>query len=274
MIEAPEIIEVKSIRKETSEHYTITFVWEKAKHAKPGQFFMVWLPRQDEKPISVSKVGANECQITVQAKGIWSNKLCENADCEKIGLRGPYGNGFSTKGIKKCIIVAGGCGAAPLRPLVEKVISEGIQTSLILGARTSNSVLFKKEFKEKLGDKLFITTDDGSEGEKGFVTTVLERLLAKKKPNCVYCCGPEVMMKAIFDICEKNKVQAQMSLERYMKCGYGICGQCAMDDLLVCKDGPVFFSEQLRKSKEFGKIARLRSGKEVTLKEYADWRQQ
>jgi dihydroorotate dehydrogenase electron transfer subunit len=63
-----------------------------------------------------------------------------------------------------------------------------------------------------------------------------------------------------------------MSLERYMKCGYGICGQCALDDLLVCRDGPVFSSEQLRKSKEFGKIARIRSGKEVTIKEYAAYK--
>ena len=83
-----------------------------------------------------------------------------------------------------------------------------------------------------------------------------------------FVCGPEIMMKCVFDICEEHKIPCQLSLERYMSCGFGVCGKCAIDDMCVCKDGPVFNSEQLRKLTEFGKFARLKSGKLVKLKEY------
>ncbi|MDD5148792.1 MAG: dihydroorotate dehydrogenase electron transfer subunit, partial [Candidatus ainarchaeum sp.] len=121
---------------------------------------------------------------------------------------------------------------------------------------------------------LYITTDDGSEGEKGFTTGVLERLLQKEKFCSVFACGPEIMLSRVFEICEKNKINCQLNLERFMRCGgMGICGQCAINEWLVCRDGPVFRNEQLRKMLEFGKFARLKSTKKVSLQEYAQWRQ-
>jgi dihydroorotate dehydrogenase electron transfer subunit len=80
------------------------------------------------------------------------------------------------------------------------------------------------------------------------------------------------MIKAVFGICERRKVECQASLERYMRCGFGICGACVCGDQLVCKDGPVFKSEQIRKMKDFGKYAKLKSGKKAELKEYFEWR--
>ena len=80
------------------------------------------------------------------------------------------------------------------------------------------------------------------------------------------------MIKKIFDICEKNKIELQASLERFCKCGIGICGSCVINDQLVCKDGPVFNSKQIRKLTELGKFARLKSGKKVPIKEYYDYR--
>ena len=80
------------------------------------------------------------------------------------------------------------------------------------------------------------------------------------------------MMKKIFDICEKNDIECQASLERFMFCGFGICGSCVCDDMLVCKDGPVFNSKQLKQMKDFGRYAKLKSGKKVTLKKYYNWR--
>jgi dihydroorotate dehydrogenase electron transfer subunit len=273
MSEKIEMIEIKRVEKETSEHYVFYFDFEKARLAKPGQFLMVWLPRIDEKPISLSKISSTEQAITIQAKGKWSKVITQLKEGDRIGLRGPYGKGFDLNEVKNAIIVAGGCGSAPLQPLVEEALSKGITTKVILGAQTADKLLFKKNLAQILGQQLFITTDDGSEGEKGFVTTILDKLLAEEKPDGVFCCGPEVMMKAVFDICEKSKVDSQCSLERYMKCGFGLCGQCMMDDLRVCKEGPVFNSDVLRESKEFGKSARLKTGKKVSLKEYSDWRQ-
>jgi len=272
MTEKPQAVELKRVQKETGEHNTYYFELPKAAEAVPGQFLMVWIPGVDEKPISLSGIG-KESAITVQCKGKWSQKICDIGTGKKLWVRGPYGNGFSIEEIKKAIIVAGGCGSAPLRPLVEQCLEKGIETSVVLGAQTAEKLLFKKEYTEKLGSNLYITTDDGSEGKKGFTTDALRELVEADKPNMVFSCGPEPMMKAVFDLCEKLGVKCQLSLERFMRCGIGICGQCALDDLMVCKDGPVFNEEQLRASKEFGKIARLKSGKEVSLKEYADWRQ-
>ena len=272
MPELPQIVEIRRTQKETGQHQTYYFEFDKAKDAKPGQFLMVWIPGVDEKPISLSSIG-KEVAITVQCKGLWSEKLCGIGKGLKVGVRGPYGNGSSTEGVKKAIIVAGGCGPAPIRPLVEKCLTEGIDTRVVVGAQTAEILLFRKELEDKLGDNLYITTDDGSAGKKGFTTDALKELIGEDKPDVVFSCGPEVMMKAIFDLCEKEKVECQLSLERYMRCGFGICGQCVMDDLMVCKDGPVFNSEQLRNSKEFGKVARLKSGREVDLKEFANWRQ-
>ena len=98
---------------------------------------------------------------------------------------------------------------------------------------------------KKLGTDLYITTDDGSKGVKGYATDVFEELMKNEKFDLVYGCGPEIMLKKIFEISGRNKTNCELSLERYMKCGFGVCGQCAIDDKLVCMDGTVFNSAKL-----------------------------
>ena len=92
--------------------------------------------------------------------------------------------------------------------------------------------------------------------------------LKEGKIKIVYNCGPEVMMKKVLELCNKYNVQCEGSVERYMKCAFGICGACAIDDKFVCYDGPIFNKKQLNELKEFGKFARLKIGKKVTIKEY------
>jgi dihydroorotate dehydrogenase electron transfer subunit len=159
--------------------------------------------------------------------------------------------------------VAGGCGIAPLAPLIERLKNPFV----IQGARSKDRIIFERRFASAK-----ISTDDGSAGAKGFVTEVLERALAKTKFSIVYACGPEIMMTKVFEICERHGIECEASLERYMKCGFGVCGQCEADGLRVCKDGPVFSSENLRKIKDFGSFARLKTGKKVAINEYANWR--
>jgi dihydroorotate dehydrogenase electron transfer subunit len=221
---------------------------------------MVWIPGLDEKPFSLSYAG-DEPAITVEEKGKFTKSLFEMKEGDYIGLRGPYGKGFEIKG--NACVVAGGCGLAPVSVLIERLKDPLV----IFGARRKDRLIFKNRFP-----KAKVTTDDGSFGAKGFTTDVLEEALKGKKFGTVYTCGPEIMIKKVFEICERHGIECQASLERYMKCGFGVCGQCEINGLRVCKDGPVFSSEKLRGMKDFGREARLKSGKKVPVSEYARWR--
>ena len=248
-----------------------TFVLDLDLQAKPGQFVMAWIPGTDEKPFTLTAIG-KETAITVQEKGKFTQALFALKEGTQIGIRGPYGKPFDFENVKSACIVAGGCGAAPVLLLAEELAKKNVSLKIILGARTGNECLFQNKLKDS--GELFVTTDDGSLGEKGFTTQVLEKLLEKEKFDGVFSCGPEIMMSKVFEVCEEHKVECQLNLERFMKCaGMGICGQCAINEYRVCKDGPVFKSTELRKMQEFGKSARLKSAKKVSLQEYAQWRQ-
>ena len=266
MLDYPVGVAIKEIINENAN--VKTFVLDAQLDARPGQFIMAWVPRIDEKPFSLSRISGN-IAITVQRKGKTTEKMHEMRAGEILGIRGPYGNGFDVSKAKSACIVAGGIGVAPLIPLAEALQNP----KFILGARTKNDLLFEERLKKC--SELYITTDDGSAGKKGFNTQALERLLNEgKKFDSVFCCGPEPMMKRVFEICENHKIPLQASLERFMKCGgLGICGQCSVNGIRVCADGPVFGNEMLKKMLEFGNLARLKTGRKVPLKEYAEWRQ-
>ena len=169
---------------------------------------------------------------------------------EKIGIRGPYGTSFSIRG-RKIILIGGGYGIAPLLFLAKRAIAKGVQTSAIIGGRKKADIIMKKEF-EKAGCNVNISTDDGSEGKKGTATDLLSEMLEKEKFDAIYSCGPEKMMKKIAKIAKKKKIACELSVERIMKCGIGICGHCSCGGLLVCKNGTVFSSEQLEGNEDFG----------------------
>ncbi|MFA4855594.1 MAG: dihydroorotate dehydrogenase electron transfer subunit [archaeon] len=262
------MVPIKIIEQETPS--IKTFYLDCSMNALPGQFAMIWIPGCDEKPFTLTAAG-KECAVTVQRKGKFTEKIFALRQGDKIGIRGPYGNGFEIKGVKHACIVAGGCGAAPILLLAQELQKNKIKTTIINGAKTGKECLFGKKLA-KTTNEFYITTDDGSLGEKGFATEALERLLAKEKFDCVFSCGPEGMMKKVFAACEKAGVECQLNLERFMRCAFGVCGACAMGKWLVCRDGPVFTGKQLRKIPQFGESAMLKSGKNVSLKEFADWR--
>ncbi len=254
-METPEVLEIKSVVNE-SKNVKIFFFDKKIK-ADPGQFLMVWIPRLDEKPFAVAY--ENPLGITVDKIGPFTEELFKMKKGDRIGIRGPYGNGFKLKGKNVCL-VSGGCGVIPLALLAEKF--KKVKITAIVGACTKNDLIFVNRLKKRCS-KVIVTTDDGSFGEKKLPTDVLKDLLKKEKFGCVYTCGPEIMMKKVFEICEKNKIECQASLERYIKCGFGLCGQCCIDDIRVCKEGPVLNSKQLKKLTEFGVFERDKSGKKV-----------
>ncbi len=227
-----------------------TFYFDTSFELIPGQFVMVWIRGVDEVPMALSYENA----ITVQKVGAATSALFELGECDFLGIRGPFGNGFDIKK-GRLLLIAGGVGAAPLAPLAEKASSSEIEVTTLLGAKTKDELLFRKRF-EAAGD-VRIATDDGSEGTHGFVTELLE---AQESYNQIYCCGPEPMMKKVLDKVAHSK--AQFSLHRYIKCGLGICGACCIDGLRVCKDGPVFSGEVLKRT-EFGVYRRNECGERV-----------
>ncbi len=256
----PVTVEIADVIREGPN--TKTLLLGTATNAKPGQFFMLWIPDIDEKPFTASFVG-KRLGITFQRRGEFTHALFEMRKGMLVGIRGPYGNGFSFSGKEKACVVGGGTGIAGIATLAEALEKPDI----ILGVRTKEDLFFHERLK-KAGN-LYITTQEGGAGEKGLATDVLERLLKENEYEKVFACGPEMMEVKVAELCQKYGVEVQASLERFMVCGFGICGQCVCGSMLVCKDGPVFTGEQLEKMKEFGKSARTQSGRLVSLKEYA-----
>ncbi len=226
---------IKKIIKEN--HLTKTFVLNIKVKAQPGQFIMVWLPRLAEKPFSLTD--SNPLTFTVRKLGKFTNYLNSKTKAgETIYYRGPFGKGTFKNTQGKKIFVSGGCGCGPLY-FFSKTLKSKKTTQIILGAQNKKELLFVNRFK-KLGFKTKVCTDDGSQGFKGFTTDLLEKILQKEKISCVYACGPMPMLRKIHKLCKTYKIKYQLSLETLMKCGFGVCGSCAIGNKLVCEDGPVF----------------------------------
>jgi dihydroorotate dehydrogenase electron transfer subunit len=267
MSDMPVSNKVSKVVKENEEVITI-FLEENVPGAIPGQFVMVWLPEVDEKPLALSYLNG-EAGMTVQRKGKFSEEIFKLRKGDYVGVRGPYGNGFDVDICKKPCILAGGIGIAPLAPLAEKLAKK--KPVVIMGAASKGKLIFRDRM-EKVG-RVEYTTDDGSCGKKCFASDVLEGVIERDRVDVVYGCGPELMLKKVYEVCRRKKVECQLSLERYMHCGFGVCGSCAIDSFRVCADGPVFSSKELSKMSEFGKFARLKYGKMVSLNEYYNWRE-
>ena len=256
MTELPRACRVLSVE---SEGEGVSSLWLEGRiEYAPGQFVMVWLSREGEKPYAVSYREEDRFAITVKQRGPVSALLARIEPGARIGVRGPYGRGFDLR--EKGCIVAGSVGIATVAAIKDMYPA----MPLLIGARTAAELMYAERF----GD-MRIFTDDGSAGTKGFPTDALPELLDGGDIEVVYTCGPEVMMAAVFRICEERNLECQASLERYMKCGFGICGQCACDGLLVCRDGPVFSSGVLRKLSDFGRTALRKDGRRVSIGEYA-----
>lgn len=261
----PVALKIKKIVQETE---TIrTFIFDYKLGAKPGQFVMMWIVGVDEKPFSVSFDNGKELWLTVAKVGLATEKLFELKEGDKVGIRGPFGTSYEFEKGDNLALVAGGYGAAPMYFVAREAIAKGCKVDFFIGARNKDLLLFAKKVTGLKNVNLHFSTNDGSAGFKGFVTEVLEKILKEKKGkiNKVFTCGPELMMKAVGEISQKYKAKCFMSVEKYMKCGLGVCGQCAIDDTgeLVCKKGPVMPYDYVKKLPEFGKYHRDSVGKKV-----------
>ena len=265
----PTLHKIEAIKTETGEVKTFIFHSpEIARESEPGQFIMVWSPGIDEIPISIADASPEgELVVAIADVGDCSHSLHQKHIGDLVGLRGPYGRGFTIKGERLCL-VAGGYGAAPLRFAAKRADEIDAQVLLLEGAETRAELLYITEF-ERTGCEIKIATEDGSAGYNGRITELLEEMLASgEKFEQVLACGPELMLERVFRITSEARIPTQVSVERIVKCGCGVCGSCDLGGYRICKDGPIFDAETLLGT-EFGRWKRANSGKRIAIASYA-----
>jgi dihydroorotate dehydrogenase electron transfer subunit len=229
-----------------------------AANALPGQFINIKCGGIDallRRPISICDVNKanNTFDIVFQIKGNGTEKLCHKCAGD-VDIMAPLGNPFLIDDkYKNICVVGGGIGTFPLLYLLKS--SKADNKTALLGFRTKAAVVLENQFRAA-AQNVEIATDDGTYGNKAFVTDLLEQRIIKdsmlgQKPDIVYTCGPTPMMRKVAAIAEKNNIACQVSMEQRMGCGIGACLVCACktkqgeDDWgfsHVCKDGPVFWS--------------------------------
>ncbi|MCL2528113.1 MAG: tRNA-dihydrouridine synthase [Defluviitaleaceae bacterium] len=235
-----------------------TLVFDGQLEAEPGQFVFAWLPGIGEKPFGVA--ACSPFTLGVRRVGKVSGALCDLEPGAEVMIRGPFGKAFPAS--DNAVIIAGGCGAVPLRLFAESCDNP----TTLLGARTLGDVLFADDFKG-FGET-FIATDDGTSGFKG---NVVELLKAKLESGCFFkdadffICGPEPMMAAAAKLLatHTSDTKIYLGLERYVSCGVGLCGKCALDGYRTCIDGPVMRLDQLGFDGDFGNWHRTKAGTKI-----------
>lgn len=260
----PQVKKIKTIIEETPTIKTFIFDWDMEEVPNPGQFLMVW-NFNDEKPMSISLINEESMEIGISIKNVghFTNEIHNLKIGDYLGLRGPYGNPFTIPNDKNVLAIGGGVGMAPVNSFVNLAIEKN-NIDVVSAAVNKDELLFKDNLNE-IGANVYDATDDGSSGYKGFATDRVLDLIKENNYDFAVVCGPEVMMKATNDILEENNIPAEYSLERYMKCAMGICGQCCVDSTgwRICKEGPVFSNEDLKLITEFGNYRRLATGEKI-----------
>jgi NAD(P)H-flavin reductase len=221
---------------------------------EPGQFTMLCVPGVGEVAISISGAnGTGTLTQTVRDVGAVSRALHDAEPGATLGVRGPYGVGWGVASAigRDVVVVAGGVGLAPLRPVVLALLADRASFGrmvLIVGARNPEEFLFREQllgWTQHSDLEVELTVDVPAPewvGPVGFVTEPLARLDIDPTRTTAFLCGPEPMMRFSADVLLRKGVAAEhirVSLERNMKCGVGLCGHCQLGPLLVCRDGPV-----------------------------------
>lgn len=257
-IEANKLRTTKILDVKTESPTVRTFVFKdkKCANAKPGQFLMLWIPGVDEIPLSILNADENgTVSVAVKNVGEATRALHSKKMGEIVGVRGPFGNSFTIrKG--RILMVGGGTGVAPLFFLARKSALVATKLVFVLGAGSKDELLYIDKLEKVVAQgngRLISTTEDGSCGVMGLCTQPLSELLEKDKFDMIYACGPEKMIRKVFELAEQHHVGFEASLERLMRCAIGLCGSCVIGKYRVCRDGPVFGSAQLAQAKdEFG----------------------
>lgn len=261
----PRIAHVRRRRRDTRDVWTLELDVPEPEGLPfaPGQFNMLTVFGVGEVPISLSGDPAAPLQAihTIRAVGPVSTALTRLAPGETVGLRGPFGVGWpmAQAAGSDVLIVAGGLGLAPLRPVLYRLLAERArygQFALLYGARSPDEILFRREleaWRRRLDIDIEVTVDHATgdwRGQVGVVTALIERAEFDPLHTLALTCGPEVMMRFVIAALGDAGVMPEaiyLSMERNMKCAVGLCGHCQFGPVLVCRDGPVFRLDRLRR---------------------------
>lgn len=248
----PRAHRVVDVRRETADVVTVDLVPVDGEplDLDSGQFCMVYAFGVGEAPISVSGTVDDEGVLrhTIRRAGLVTRALCDVRPGEVVGIRGPYGRGWPTQlDGAEVLVVGGGIGLAPLRPLIRSALRTASHVAVAIGARQPADLLFGSEPDEwaDRGASVVRTVDvapEGWRGEVGFVTDPALRLVRDPRRTIACVCGPEPMMRAVARRLVDLGVDADhvfVSVERNMHCAVGHCGRCQLGPVLVCRDGPV-----------------------------------
>lgn len=218
---------------------------------RPGQFVNVKVEGSPttflRRPISVHNVDPAKglLYLLVKIAGAATRKLSALKEGEKLNIILPLGNSFSIPEKGDCLLVGGGVGIAPMLHLAREMNARGIRPVLLIGVRSEKDIVLKEAFSQYA--ELYYTTEDGSYGEKGYPT---QHSVLKRKFDHIYCCGPEMMMKAVARYAYDHNIDCEVSLENTMACGIGACLCCVTDTRnghkCVCSEGPVFNIKELK----------------------------
>lgn len=230
----------------------------KAAGIVPGQFVMLKCAQSFDpflrRPMSIADYSRDGSYfgLIIKIAGKGTRLLSTLISWDRINVLGPFGKGFGADMAKgKVWIVSGGTGVAPFLGLVENTPAEQAQFTVFIGAKTKDQLLFAARFEENQR-RVLLATEDGSSGEKGFVTDLLSQELATNgRPDVILTCGPTPMMRAVAKFAEGSEIACKASLENRMACGFGACLGCVVkargadDYFTVCRAGPVFDTREI-----------------------------
>jgi NAD(P)H-flavin reductase len=254
-VDVPAAYRVADLRQETDDAWTLRLeaAHGDAPRFAPGQFSMLYVLGSGEVPISVSAIPEAGTALvhTVRAVGAVTRSLCAAQPGAVVGVRGPYGRGWPLADAegRDVMVVAGGLGLAPLRPVVHELIARRDRfgrVTVLYGGRSPSDLLYRSELDEwrrTVEVALIVDVPDQDwNGHVGVVTKLIRRADFAPENTLAMACGPEVMMRFAATALRERGVAASdiwLSLERSMKCATGHCGHCQLGPLFVCKDGPV-----------------------------------
>ena len=266
----PELFRIARRKDETDDTFTLQLVPADTSRKisfLAGQFNMLYVFGVGEVPISISGDPADSSHLehTTRSVGTVTKAMGQLKPGDMLGVRGPYGSHWpvSEEDGRDIVIVSGGIGLAPLRPVLYQLMAQRARFRkivLLYGARTPEDILYKRELERWRGKfdlEVQVTVDraaSGWHGNVGVVTPLVARAPFDPSNTIALLCGPEVMMRFAIMELQRRGVSSErihLSMERNMKCALGYCGHCQFGSTFVCKDGPVFRYDQI--SSIFGK---------------------
>lgn len=244
-------VKVEQIEFMLDEVYKIRVKRPKDLNIKSGQFFMIKNTGNYpllNRPISVSKYDNHYIEFGIKKVGIETRNISELKKNDELYLLGPLGNGFDIKkDYKKILLIGGGIGVEPLKAAAMELKEEGIKVKMVLGFRDKAFDL--NDFKD-FSDELVVYSEKENFGDfQGYPTDGLDRILNEENYDCVFTCGPEILMKKVNEITKKYNLETQLLLEEKMACGIGACLGCTCETKdgykKVCNDGPMFYGNEV-----------------------------